>query len=100
MLLLLWGGGEEVETDPVVAAATETDHVVAAAVGGGGDTLPLTLPKSCMPMTAKMKMMMQRTNVRLESAPTVFIMMVRMSFKDFQDLASLNTLQIKIVQYC
>ena len=45
-----------------------------------------------MPMTAKMKMMMQRTKVRLERAPTVFIMIVRMSFRDFQDLASLNTL--------
>ena len=43
-------------------------------------------------MTAKMKMMMQRTKVRLDRAPTVFIMIVRMSFKDFQDLANLNTL--------
>ena len=45
-----------------------------------------------MPITAKMKMMMQRTKVRLERAPTVFIMMVRMSFSDFHDFASLNTL--------
>jgi hypothetical protein len=57
------------------------------------------LPKSCMPMTAKMKMMMQRTKVRLDSAPTVFIMIVRMSFRDFQDLASLNTLQEEVI-YC
>ena len=35
---------------------------------------------------------MQRTKVRLERAPTVFIMMVRMSFSDFHDFASLNTL--------
>ena len=39
-----------------------------------------------------MKMMIQRTKVRFESAPTVFIMIVRMSFRDFHDLASLNTL--------
>ena len=43
-------------------------------------------------MTAKMKMMMQRTKVRLDSAPTVFIMIVKMSFNDFHDFASLNTL--------
>ena len=49
-------------------------------------------------MTAKMKMMMQRTKVRLERAPTVFIMIVRMSFKDFQDLASLNTLEEREIE--
>ena len=45
-----------------------------------------------MPMTAKMKTMMHKTNVKLDSAPTVFAMMVRMSFRDFHDLASLKTL--------
>ena len=55
----------------------------------------LTAEKSCMPMTAKMKMMMQRTKVRLARAPNVFIMIVRMSFRDFQLLASLNTLDIR-----
>ena len=57
----------------------------------------LTFPKSCMPMTAKMNMMIQRTKVKFERAPTVFIMIVRISFKDFQDLASLNTLYIHSV---
>ena len=50
-----------------------------------------------MPITAKMKMMMQRTKVRLERAPTVFIMMVRMSFNDFHDFASLNTLVVMMI---
>ena len=44
-----------------------------------------------MPMTAKMKMMMHRTKVRLERAPIVFAMIVRISLRDFQDLANLNT---------
>ena len=43
-------------------------------------------------MTAKMKMMMQRTKVRFERAPIVFAMIVRISFSDFQDLANLKTL--------
>ena len=43
-------------------------------------------------MTAKMKMMIQRTNTRLERAPTVFPMIVKMSLSDFQDFASLKTL--------
>ena len=54
--------------------------------------LGFTFPNSCIPITAKMKMMMQRTKVRLDRAPTVFIMMVRISLRDFQDLANLNTL--------
>ena len=37
-------------------------------------------------------MMMQSTNVRFDNAPTVFIIMVKMSLRDFQDLASLKTL--------
>ena len=37
-------------------------------------------------------MMIQRTTVRLDIAPTVFAMMVRMSFRDFHDFASLKTL--------
>ena len=45
-----------------------------------------------MPMTAKMKMMISRTNTRLEMEATVDFMMVRMSLRDFQDLASLKTL--------
>ena len=40
-----------------------------------------------------MKIMIQRTNVRFDKAPTVFIIMVRISFRDFQDFASLNTLR-------
>ena len=55
-----------------------------------------TFPNSCMPMTAKMKIMIQRTKVRLDRAPTVFIMIVRISFKDFHDLANLNTLNTNI----
>ena len=39
-----------------------------------------------------MNTMMHRTKVRLDRAPTVFAMILRMSFRDFQDLASLKTL--------
>ena len=48
-------------------------------------------PKSCIPMTANMKTMIQRTNVKLDRAPTVFAMIVKMSFNDFHDLANLKT---------
>ena len=43
-------------------------------------------------MTAKMKMMMQRTKVRLPRAPIVFPMMEMRRLRVGQDLASLNTL--------
>ena len=43
-------------------------------------------------MTAKIKMMMQRTNMRFERDGIVFAMIIRISFRDFQDLASLKTL--------
>ena len=43
-------------------------------------------------MTAKMKMMIQRTTIRLEMEATVPFMIVRMSLRDFHDLANLNTL--------
>ena len=43
-------------------------------------------------MTAKIKIMMQRTKVRLERAPIVFAIIVRISLSDFQDLANLKTL--------
>ncbi len=49
------------------------------------------MPKSCMPMTAKMKMMMQRTKVRLLSAPIVFPMMEMRRFSVGHDFASLKT---------
>lgn len=48
-------------------------------------------PKSCIPITANMKMMIHRTNVRLDRAPIVFAMIVRISLRDFQDFASLKT---------
>ena len=35
---------------------------------------------------------MSSTKVRFDRAPTVLTMIVRMSFKDFHDLANLNTL--------
>ena len=38
-------------------------------------------------------MIIHSTKVRFDKAPTVFIIMVKMSFKDFHDLASLNTLR-------
>ena len=38
-------------------------------------------------------MMIHSTKVRFDNAPTVFIMIVRMSLRDFQDFASLNTLR-------
>ena len=38
-----------------------------------------------------MKMMIRRTAVRYDKLPRVLAMMVRMSFKDFQDFASLKT---------
>ena len=43
-------------------------------------------------MTAKMKMTMARTKVKLERAPRVFFIMVKISLRDFQDFANLNTL--------
>ena len=43
-------------------------------------------------MTAKMKMMIQRTKVRLPRAPIVFPMMEMRRLRVGQDLASLNTL--------
>ena len=39
-----------------------------------------------------MKMMMQRTNVRLERDGSVLAMIIRISLSDFQDLANLKTL--------
>ena len=50
------------------------------------------MPKSCIPITAKIKMMIMRTKVRFERAPTVLAMIVKMSFRLFQDLANLKTL--------
>jgi hypothetical protein len=44
-------------------------------------------------MTAKMNMMMSKTKVRLERAPSVFIIILRMSLRDFHDLANLKTLR-------
>ena len=44
-------------------------------------------------MTAKMKIMISKTNVRLDKAGKVLAIMVRISLRDFQDLASLNTLR-------
>merc|ERR1719412_1106798 len=44
-----------------------------------------------MPITANMNTMIQRTNVKLDRAPTVFAMIVKMSFNDFHDLANLKT---------
>jgi hypothetical protein len=46
-----------------------------------------------MPITAKMKMIISNTNVKFDKAGKVFAIIVRMSFKDFQDLASLKTLR-------
>ena len=45
-----------------------------------------------MPMTAKMKMMIQRTNVRFPRAPMVFPIMEMRRLSVGQDLANLNTL--------
>ncbi len=42
-------------------------------------------------MTAKMKITIPSTKVRFDKAPTVFAMIVRMSFRDFQDFANLKT---------
>ena len=39
-----------------------------------------------------MKMMMQRTNVRLERDGSVLAMIIRISLSDFQDFANLKTL--------
>ena len=39
-----------------------------------------------------MKMMISKTAVRYDKLPSVFAMMVRMSFNDFQDFANLKTL--------
>ena len=36
-------------------------------------------------------MMMHNTKVKFDKAPTVFAMMVKISFKDFQLFANLNT---------
>ena len=55
--------------------------------------LVYSAPKSCIPMTAKMKMMINRTKVRFDNAGKVRAMIERMSFKDFQDFASLKTLK-------
>lgn len=44
-----------------------------------------------MPMTAKMKMMMHKTNVKLPKAPTVFPMMEMSKLSVGQDFANLNT---------
>ena len=43
-------------------------------------------------MTAKMKMMINKTKVKLDKAPMVLDKMVKMSLRDFHDLANLNTL--------
>ena len=43
-------------------------------------------------MTAKIKMMIQRTKMRLDREGIVLAMIVRMSLSDFQDFASLKTL--------
>lgn len=45
-----------------------------------------------MPMTAKMKMMIQRTKVRFPRAPMVFPIMEMRRLSVGQDLANLNTL--------
>ena len=50
-----------------------------------------SLPNSCIPITANMNTMIQRTKVKLDRAPTVFAMIVKISFKDFHDLANLKT---------
>ena len=50
------------------------------------------MPNSCMPMTAKMKMMIQRTKVRFPRAPMVFPIMEMRRLSVGQDLANLNTL--------
>ena len=44
-------------------------------------------------MTAKIKMIIQRTKMRLEREGIVFAMIIRISLRDFQDLASLKTLK-------
>ena len=44
-----------------------------------------------MPITAKMKMMMTSTTMRLPSALIDLIMILRVSLRDFQDLANLKT---------
>lgn len=44
-----------------------------------------------MPMTAKMKMMMHKTNVKLPKAPTVFPMMEMSKLSVGHDFANLNT---------
>ena len=46
-----------------------------------------------MPITAKMKIIMSKTNVKFDKAGKVLAIIVRMSFRDFQDLASLKTLK-------
>ena len=42
-------------------------------------------------MTANIKIIIIKTTVRLDKAGKVLAMMVKISFKDFQDLANLNT---------
>ena len=42
-------------------------------------------------MTAKIKIIIIKTTVRLDKAGKVLAMMVKISFRDFQDLANLNT---------
>ena len=56
-----------------------------------GGSLGYWGPKSCIPTTAKMKMMMARTKQRLPRAPNVRPMIEMRRFKVGQDFASLNT---------
>ena len=54
------------------------------------------MPKSCIPMTAKMKMIIHSTRVRLPRAPIVFPMMDIKRFNVGQDFASLKTRNCEI----
>lgn len=45
-----------------------------------------------MPITANINMIMTRTKVRFDSAPTVRDKMFKISLRDFHDFANLNTL--------
>lgn len=57
------------------------------------------LPNNCIPITAKMKIMMHNTNVRLPRAPTVLPMIEINRFNVGHDFASLNTLNWKQKDY-
>ena len=51
----------------------------------------LCLPNICIPMTAKIKMIMQNKKVRLPSAPTVLPIMDISKLSVGHDLANLKT---------